>query len=148
MMDGFVSLKILLNTVMVGGAGVLTYLGLDHEVFTIFGYLLFIDYVTGVLKAKSLGQCISSNKMKYGVVSKFSLVLIPLVLALCAKALHGDSANLLYIGMNILILSEAYSIIGNIYTIRSKEELPEWDAVAALGHKIRTTLIRLSGDKE
>jgi toxin secretion/phage lysis holin len=141
-------MKVVLNTILVFLASILTYLGLDVETFTILGYLLFIDYVTGILKARTLSHCISSNKMKYGVVSKFSLVLIPLVIALGAKALQANSDEFLYIGMNILILSEVYSIVGNIYTIRSKEELPEWDAVAALGHRIRTMLIRLSEDKD
>ncbi|MDM5264667.1 phage holin family protein [Sulfurovum sp. XTW-4] len=148
MMEGFVSLKLILNGGMVAIASMLSYLGLNKEAFTIFGYLLLIDYITGVLKAKTLNECITSNKMKYGVISKFSLVLIPLVLALAAKSLHGDAENMLYVGMNILILSETYSIIGNIYTIRTREKLPEWDAVAALGHKIRSVLIRLSGDEK
>lgn len=147
-MEGFVSFKLILNGGMVAIASTLSYLGLNKEAFTIFGYLLLIDYITGVLKAKTLGECITSNKMKYGVISKFSLVLIPLVLALAAKSLHGDAENMLYVGMNILILSETYSIIGNIYTIRTREKLPEWDAVAALGHKIRSVLIRLSGDEK
>lgn len=148
MAEGFASLKLIFNSATIGLAGMLSYLGLNKEAFTIFGYLLLIDYVTGVLKAKTLGQCITSNKMKYGLISKFSLVLIPLVLALAAKSLHGDAGAMLYIGMNILILSETYSIIGNVYTIRTKEQLPEWDAVAALGHKIRSMLIKLSGEEK
>lgn len=146
--ESYVSVKLLLNSATLGLAGVLSYLGLNQEAFTIFGYLLLIDYVSGIMKAKAIGESITSNKMKYGLISKLSLVLIPLVLALAAKAVHGDAENILYIGMNILILSETYSIIGNVYTVRTKEKLPEWDAVAALGHKIRSILIRLSGDED
>lgn len=147
MVEGF-NLKVILNGVMIGLAGMLSYLWLDQEVFTIFGYLLLIDYVAGVIKARAIGESITSNKMKYGLISKFSLILIPLVLAFAAKVVHGDAGNVLFIGMNILILSETYSIIGNIYTIRTKEHLPEWDAVTAIRHKIRAILVKLSGDKD
>jgi len=146
-MEGFLGVKVAFNGALIGTAGILTYLGLDAEVFSAFGYLLFFDYVTGVLKAKTLGHKITSNKMKYGVVSKFSLLLIPVALAIAAKGTSINAQNVLYVGMNILILSELYSIIGNIYSIRTKEELPEWDAVAALGYKIRELLIKLNGDK-
>jgi len=144
--EGMVGVKLVLNGAMIGFAGLLTYLGLDKEVFAALGWLLFIDYFTGVWKAKTLGHCITSNKMKYGVVSKFSLMLIPFVFAIAAKAIDADAGNVLFVGMNILVLSEVYSIIGNIYSIRTKLELPEWDAVAALGHKIRKTLIKLGGE--
>ena len=146
--EGLMAMKILFNSTMVLLAGSLTYLGLDVFAFTALGYLLFIDYVTGVLKAKSLHHRITSNKMKYGIVSKFSIVLLPFVLALAAKAMGAEAGTFLYVGMNILILSEVYSIIGNIYTLRTHEELPEYDAVAALGRWILRYLLRLSGDKD
>lgn len=143
--ESYIGIKIFFNGALVAAAGVLTAIGVDTEVFAALGWLLFFDYVTGVSKAKALGHCISSNKMKYGVVSKFSLMLIPIVLAIAAKGVDANAKSVLYVGMNILILSEVYSIIGNIYSIRTKQELPEWDAVAAIGHKIRNTL---SGDKD
>lgn len=139
--------KIMFNGALLGLATILTALGVDTETFTWLGYLLFFDYVTGVLKAKTLGQSITSNKMKYGVISKFSIILIPLVLAMAAKGIRVDANNILYIGMNILILSETYSIIGNIYSIRTKLELPEYDAVAQIGHMIRGRLLKMAGEK-
>ena len=82
--------------------------------------------------------------MKYGIISKFSLLLIPLVLAIAAKAVSADFSYVLIVGINILVLSEVYSIVGNIYSVRTKEELPEYDAVAMIGKKIRAMLIRAS----
>lgn len=115
----------------------LTYAGINEEVFFIFTVLVVIDFITGVSKAYAVGQSITSNKAKYGVVSKFSLLFIPIVMALGAKAVGQDGTVLFVWGMNLLILSEVYSIIGNIYTIRSKSELPEWDVISLLGKKIR-----------
>ena len=147
-LDGIIAIKVIFNSTMVLLAGLLTYVGLDIFAFTALGYLLLIDYVTGVMKARSLGRRITSNKMKYGIASKFSLVFLPFVLALAAKAMGAEAGTFLYVGMNILILSEVYSIIGNIYAIRTHEELPEWDAVAALGKWVLKMLLRMSGDKD
>lgn len=146
--EGFMALKILFNGSMILLAGLLTHLGLDVISFTALGYLLLIDYITGVLKAKSLGHKITSNKMKYGIASKFSLVFLPFTLAIAAKALGAEAETFLYVGMNILILSEVYSIIGNVYTLRTHEELPEYDAVASLGRWILKFLLKFSGDKD
>ena len=136
--------KIFFNSFNLIISALLVYLGLDGEAFLLFSILLFIDYVTGVMKARTLNHSITSNKMKYGIISKFSLMFIPIVLAIGAKALDADFSSVLLVGINILVLSEVYSIIGNIYTVRTKEELPEYDAVAAVGKKIRTTLIKAS----
>lgn len=139
-----VSAKVVFNFFTVCFGGMLTYLGLNGESFFLFSVLLVIDYMTGVAKAYRLGHCITSNKMKYGVLSKLSLLLIPIVLAIGAKAVGADFKTVLMVGINILVLSEIYSIIGNIYSIRTKDELPEYDVVAMLGKRIRNVLIKYS----
>jgi len=139
--------KIIYNFCAICLAGWLTWAGVDVEVFSVFSVLLMFDYVTGVGKAHRLGHSITSNKMKYGVISKISLIIIPLTLAIAAKGVKMDAENILFVSMNILILSEVYSIIGNTYSIRTKEELPEYDVLASLGRKIRNALIRMEGDK-
>lgn len=146
--EGFATLKLIYNMIAVMIASIFTWLGLDGEVFMVFAVMLAFDYVSGVGKAHRLGHSITSQKMKYGVISKFSLLLIPLAFALAAKGVKIDGEDVFYVGMNILIISELYSIIGNVYAIKTKEELPEYDAVASLGRKIRTILIRLDGGKD
>uniref|UniRef100_UPI004047D9CE phage holin family protein n=1 Tax=Aliarcobacter sp. TaxID=2321116 RepID=UPI004047D9CE len=140
--------KILWNTVIVFFSAILAYLEISEEPFTLFAILLIIDYLTGLAKAKILCVSITSNKMKYGIISKLSLLLIPITIAIGAKAIGADSHYILLSGMYILIFSEVYSIIGNIYSIRTRDELPEYDAVASIGKKIRTYLILKSGDKD
>lgn len=146
MLEATTTIKIIYNFLIVLLSGVLAYLEISQEPFTIFAILLVIDYITGVWKAKTLGISITSNKMKYGLISKLSLLIIPIVLAMGAKATGADYHCILLSGMYILVLSEAYSIIGNIYCMNTGEELPEYDAVAMLGKQIRNILIRNSGD--
>jgi len=140
--------KIVFNFFTVCVGGLLTYLGLSGEAFFLFSVLLIIDYVTGIAKAHRLNQPITSNRMKYGILSKLSLLLIPIVLAIGAKAVGADFKTVLLVGINILVLSEVYSIIGNIYSIRTKDELPEYDVVAMLGKRVRAFLIRYSDKGE
>lgn len=141
-------IKISWNSLIVIFSGMLAYLQIEQEPFTLFAVLLMIDYITGLAKARILGHSITSNKMKYGIISKLSLIFIPIVVAIGTKAAGGDSHNILVAGMFILIFSEIYSVIGNIYSIRTKEELPEYDAVSMLGKHIRNILVMKSGDKD
>jgi len=120
-------------------ASILTYVGIDKEAFAIFTALVVIDFATGVTKAWYIGEHITSNKAKYGVFSKISLLLIPIVIAAAAKAIGADAKTFFVWALNLLIISEAYSIMGNIYSIRSKKELPEWDVISIIGKKIRDT---------
>lgn len=143
--EALVSIKLIYNILVVFFASILTFLGLNAETFFLFSVLLLLDFITGVGKARALNHNITSDKMKYGIISKMSLVIIPLVLGIAAKATQMPSENILFIGMNILILSETYSIIGNVYAMRTKDELPEYDALSLLGKKIRSMLIKMSG---
>lgn len=143
-MNEAVATKIIFNMGNLSVSSLMLYLGIDGEAFALFSVLLLIDYFTGIWKAKALKQSITSNKMKYGIISKLSLIMVPVTLAIGAKAVGADFSSVLSVGMNILVLSEVYSIIGNIYSIRTKQELPEYDAVALIGKKLRTILIKAS----
>jgi len=143
-----VTAQVIFNVTTVGFSALLTYLGIGSEAFTLFALLLGIDYVTGVLKARAIGQSITSNRMKYGIISKLSLIIVPIVLAIGAKAIGADASSVLSIGINILVLSEVYSIIGNIYSIRTRLELPEYDVVSAIGKRIRAILIKAENDTQ
>lgn len=140
------TIKIIWNTFIFLFSGVLAYLQISQEPFILFAILLIIDYITGVAKAKTLGISITSNKMKYGLISKLSLLIIPIVIAIGAKAVGADYHYILLSGMYILLFSEVYSIIGNVYSMNTGEELPEYDAVAMIGKQIRNLLLRQSGD--
>jgi len=132
-----ITVKVVFFTVASYISWFLTYIGLDHEAIAIFTTLIVIDYVTGIWKAKTLKESITSHKMKYGIVSKLSLIILPITLALAAKISNENTTVFFNWGINLLIVSETYSIIGNIYSIRTGKELPEWDVIALLGKKIR-----------
>ena len=119
-------------------AGLLTYLNIPIEPFSLLAVLIVIDFITGVWKAHSLGLQVTSHKAKYGVVSKFSLLVIPIVMSIGARAIGQNGSDFFTYGLNLLIVSEVYSTISNIYCLRTKQELPEWDAISLIGKKIRS----------
>lgn len=145
--DTMTATQVVFNFFTVCVASWLAFVGLKGDTFFLFSLLLLIDYITGVWKAGALGHSITSNKMKYGIMSKLSLLLMPLVLAMGAKAVEADFSSVLLVGMNILVLSEVYSIIGNIYSLRTKEELPEYDAVVIIGKKIKAILLKAESEE-
>ena len=59
------------------------------------------------------------------------------MLAVAAKGIQLDISPLVYASIGVLILGEVYSIIGNIATITTGEEMPEFDALSLVLKKIR-----------
>ena len=139
-------IKVTFNIFTVCSASFLVYLGIDTEAYFIYSVLLIIDLFTGWAKAGRLGIARTSIRMKYGILTKLMLLLMPIVLALGAKAVGVEFKTILDVCMTILVLSEVYSIIGNMYAIKSGDELPEYDAIAMIGGKLRNVLIKL-GEK-
>lgn len=122
-------------------ATVLNYVGLDKEVYFIYCLLLIIDYVTGIGRAYRLGISITSREMRIGMISKMSLLTVPIILGLGFKVVGADGAKALEIGMIILSLSEVYSSISNIHAIKTTKDLPEFDALASLARWLKSKIM-------
>ena len=138
--------KIFFNTIVVlisyVASYVLTYADLNSEQMTAFAVLIVIDYVTGVIKAHHIGESITSNRMKYGAISKLSLLVVPIVLGIGSKATGINLNIIISMFINILIISEVYSSISNVHAITKGKELPEYDVLAAIARSIREYLIK------
>jgi len=135
-----------INLFYVPFVGFLLWAGVDKEALLVFAILLAIDIVTGLGKAYRLGHKWKSVRLANGIISKCILILIPLVMALVAKGLHLDISTLVFIVIDALILSEAYSIIENIYVFRSGKDIEEFDVLSLILKQIRNTLNKVLGD--
>ena len=142
MNDNLIEIKLMFIGCYTALAVFFNYIGLDKEIISLYGLLLGIDYVTGLLKAYRLKQHIKSNIMKYGILSKLVLLLIPITLLITSKIVGIDFNEMVKISLNILAISELYSIIGNLYSVRTAKELPEYDVLALLGGKIKDFLMK------
>lgn len=123
----------------------LAFLGISSLAIGLYAFLLLTDFVFGLIKAYCIKDPITSSKMKWGVISKLSLLTVPIILGVGQKAVGMDLTLLIDSFMVMLVFSEVYSILGNINTIkRGKNELPEFDAISIIAHKIRDFLIKIS----
>jgi hypothetical protein len=115
----------------------LTYLSIPVEPIFILAVLLGMDYFTGILKVFVLKGHLRSYRAVAGILAKASIVMLVLALAFMAKGVGLDFKLYLSFLISALIISETYSIIGNTYSIVSKEEIEEFDAVAMVLKRLR-----------
>lgn len=132
------------NTAVAVAAWITTYTGLPIEPVFLLVTIMAMDFFTGIGKAHTLLIPITSKRMKAGVISKLSLLMLPLGVALAARAMGADWSWLLTYTINLVILSELYSLISNIYTIKKRKELPEFDAISILAGRIRDVAEKLT----
>lgn len=128
------------NLILIALAWVMSYTGLPVEPAAILGTLMAIDFIAGITKAHKLGRSVTSQRMRVGLMSKFGVMTIPLVMALAAKGLGVDFAWMVNWSISLFILSETYSIIANIYAFKTGNEVPEFDAVSAILKRVRLLL--------
>lgn len=122
------------------------FLGLNIQAVAILTVFLLLDIVTGVLKSVVIygGRAFSSRSLSHGVLSKLLLITVPFILVWAGKGAGIDFTEFANNSLKVFILAEAYSILGNIYAIRIKKEVREFDAISWILENIRTVLLRLA----
>lgn len=105
--------------------------GMEMQSFTILIVFIMLDMITGIWRVAVIegGHEIKSAKAINGLVSKMLFALIPLIVAYTGKGIGVDLTAFASGCLSLLIVSTAYSAIGNIYTIRSGKTVAEFDAV-------------------
>ncbi len=125
----------------------IAYLGISHNAIAALTILILIDTALGILAAHAIGGKIKSSILAGGLVSKLVLLLVPMSIALAGKGIGYELDGLVGASISILVLSETYSIIGNIIQIRKKEKVDEQDAVHISLVYLRKTVLRILGEK-
>lgn len=118
----------------------LTYLGLRPEFMYLYAFLLVADYMSGVLKAMVLNSEVSYKKGRDGIIVKMLMWVIPIILASTTKIVGVEAQVMFEWGVGLLAVSEAYSFVGNIYTMKTGKYFPKVDALAILGNYLRKWL--------
>lgn len=119
--------------------------GISMENYSILGILLIIDVFTGVWRSAVIsgGDSVTSWKGINGLISKFLVLLIPLVVAYMGHGIGIDLNAMVGSALGILITATGYSIIGNIYGIRTGKAVREFDAVRFLLLQVEKLLERI-----
>lgn len=125
-----------LSLALIPFASLIDFLSLDTKKLFILAALMTLDIMTGMAKAYKLDKDITSRRLAEGFISKISILIIPLAIALMAKGVDFDMTFFIGFAISILVASETYSVVGNIYTSRTGIEVKEIDAVSALARSL------------
>lgn len=120
--------------------GVFLFLDIDIDIVKILGILMAIDTVLGIIKTVRLGKKFSFKILIWGMITKVSILIVPMILALVAKGLSFDFRWFVNAVLNILVVAEAFSSITNIISIKENKELENSDFITQLLHNIRKGL--------
>lgn len=123
-------------------------LGMSLHSYGILAVFIAFDIVTGIWRSAVIngGQSITSWKAINGLLSKFLFLFIPVVVAYMGKGMGLDLVALAQSALGLLIGATGYSIIGNIYSIRSGKAVKEFDAVKYILLAIERVLEKLEPD--
>lgn len=118
------------------------FIGIEHNALLAFISLMVCDVIVGVIaSAKCCGwKSVTSHRLAFGLLSKILMVGIPFFVALAGTANGYDLKYLINSSIMILSFSELYSVIGNIYSIKTGKRVPEFDAVSVVLQNVRAVL--------
>jgi len=123
--------------------GVFLFLEIDTNIVTILAILMAIDTFLGVIKAIRLKFQLTFKRLIWGMITKVSVLIVPMILALVAKGLNFDFTWFVSAVLNILILSEAFSTLSNIISIKEGRLIENTDFITKLLHTVRQTLANI-----
>lgn len=111
---------------------ILEYFGMSQETLIILTSMLLLDRIFWVVNAYIQGN-LQSKLMVTGLVKKLTRWMLPfIVIAVMRWAWFEKTDLIATVLLSILIVAEGYSVIGHIYSINYKQQLPEIDAMKAL----------------
>lgn len=111
---------------------ILEYFGMSQETLIILTAMLLLDRIFGVIDAY-IQWTLQSKIMVTWLVKKMTRWCLPFIVIAVMRWAWFDKVELVAtVLLSILIVAEWYSVIGHIYSINYKEQLPEIDAMKAL----------------
>ena len=111
---------------------ILEYFGIGGETLIILSAMLILDWIFWIVDAYMQGT-LESKLMVRGLIKKLTRWCFPFIVIGVLRGAWFDSSELIATAMlSILIVAEWYSVIGHIYSINYKQQLPEIDALKML----------------
>ena len=122
--------------------------GLSLHNYWILAVMLLLDVITGAWRSAVVNgpDSLTSWRALNGLFSKFLFLLIPLVVAYMGRGMGLELVAVAQSALGLLIFATGYSIIGNIYGIRSGRVVREFDAVRVILTWLERFLDKLAPD--
>lgn len=119
-------------------------LNVDIDVVKILSILMITDTILGVIKSMYVSKLNFYFKiLLWGIVTKCTVLTIPMILALSAKGLGYNFTWIVDAVLKIIIVSETISSITNILAIKEKRNIKNTDYISKMLHLIRDFFINL-----
>ena len=114
-------------------AKILDYFSMSSEWLLVMTIMLVLDFIFGIVSAKSRGEKIESKKWQHWLVKKLTRRLLPFIVVAWLKwTWMWWIEELVKVIVWMIVFSELYSIIWHIYSINYWKELAEIDAFKML----------------
>jgi phage-related holin len=128
-----------INEIKTAIYSIFIFLNIDTDVVQVLCWLMFIDTFSGIIKSFVLEKRFDFKILFFGICSKLLILLIPMVIALVGKGISKtyDFTPILDAVLKILVVSEGLSIITNLYVVRTKKDVKNFDAVTLILSHIR-----------
>ena len=119
--------------------------GLSWDAIAILAVFMVADTFLGVLRSILLhgGNSFRSRLLAHGIVSKILVLFVPVLLVYTGIGIKIDFLPIAEGVITVLILSETYSILGHIQSVRTGKEVKEYDAVSMVLKSTRALLEKL-----
>lgn len=137
-----------MTSLYITAACISLYLEIDQEAVSILSVLLWLDIFTWVVKSLRVWKKVTSKWFLIWLVSKTIILLIPMVLWFMARWIDIDISSLIYIIISMMMVAETYSVVTNIWVIRTGNDIEEQDAmtmvISLLLKKLRFLLFNMA----
>ena len=130
----------IVNTSTIFISSVLSSIHIPIASFLTLTILMTIDVVVGIGRSYRLQIPITSYRIKLGVISKLGVLLIVLSFGLAfthSGLVIDDLKEYIQLILWLFILSELYSIVSNVYAIKTGDNLPEVEVLSLIGTKLK-----------
>ena len=112
--------------------GIFFYLEIPLDLMLIYTTFILLDTLAGCTSAIRLGKKFNIRLLRWGVLLKVAMLIIPFSVALLAKGLEYDFKTVTKYVIKILIASEFISLIGHVYVIKTKKDIEKIDIVSMM----------------
>lgn len=133
----------IVNTSTLFISSVLSSIHIPISAFLTLSTLMVIDVVVGLGRSYRLQIPITSYRIKLGVISKLGVLLIVLSFGLAfthSGLVIDDLKEYIQLILWLFILSELYSIVSNVYAIKTGDNLPEVEVLSLIGTKLKSLI--------
>lgn len=133
----------IVNTSTLFISSVLSSIHIPISAFYTLTILMLIDVVVGLGRSYRLQIPITSYRIKLGVISKLGVLLIVVSVGLAftySGLVVEDLKEYIQLILCLFILSELYSIVSNVYAIKTGDNLPEVEVLSLLGKKLKNLM--------